>query len=374
VVDPDVFDRLLQFRPAGAPVLSVYLAVTGDPSRLQSKLESLVAGARERMDADPCQSVRRSLWCDIARVLDVVNHGELATGSMVGIFTCHRAGLFEVVVLPRRARDRVVVEATPYLRPLLAVLDESRRYCVLALDRVQARLSELFMGEVAGATIMVGPGKPGPAGCGPLGHAPAVHRLFREAADVADEFIHATGAELIVVGGPEGMAAEFLPFLQHHLQGRVAGTFVSGPHATGPEQLRACAQAVIDDYERAEEAALVREALDRVRTGGLGAAGLPWCLASANEEAVQLLLIDEEAQAEGSACDRCGWLGQAGACCPRCGAPTRTTQDVIEEMAAAVIGAGGRVRHLQPPTMLTRYAVGAFLRFVVPCAATEVAG
>jgi hypothetical protein len=140
----------------------------------------------------------------------------------------------------------------------------------------------------------------------------------------------------------------------------------------GPEQARCCAEAVIDRYERAEEASLVAEILDRVTTGGLGAAGIPWCLAAVNEEAVQFLLIDEEARASGSACDACGWLGLVGATCPRCSGPMRATQDVIEEMAAAVIGASGQVEHVQAPTTLSQHSVAAFLRFDVPHSAAQV--
>ena len=369
MVDLDIFDRLLQFRPSGAPVLSVYVGVDGGPSALRTKLESLVGEVLEQAEAEPSQALRRSLLSDVARVLDLAARGGPPEGSTVGIFACHRAGLYEEVVVPRRARDRAVVDATPYLRPLLAFLDESRRYCLVVLDRMQACLYELFMGELEGATIVVTPGKPGR----PVGQDPSpAHRLFRETADVADEFIHATGAELLLVGGPEETVAAFLPFVPHHLRGRVAGTFAFDPRTMGPEQARCCAEAVVDRYERAEEASLVAEILDRVTAGGLGAAGIPWCLAAVNEEAVQFLLIDEEARASGSACDMCGWLGLVGATCPRCSGPMRATQDVIEEMAAAVIGASGRVKHVQAPTTLSQHSVAAFLRFDVPHSAAQV--
>ncbi|MEA2589755.1 MAG: peptide chain release factor subunit 1 [Actinomycetota bacterium] len=371
MVDLDIFDRLLQFRPSGAPVLSVYVGVDGGPSALRTKLESLVGEVLEQAEAEPSQALRRSLLSDVARVLDLAARGGPPEGSTVGIFACHRAGLYEEVVVPRRARDRAVVDATPYLRPLLAFLDESRRYCLVVLDRMQACLYELFMGELEGATIVVTPGKPGR----PVGRDPSpAHRLFRETADVADEFIHATGAELLLVGGPEETVAAFLPFVPHHLRGRVAGTFAFDPRTMGPEQARCCAEAVVDRYERAEEASLVAEILDRVTTGGLGAAGIPWCLAAVNEEAVQFLLIDEEARASGSACDACGWLGLVGATCQRCGGPLRVTQDVIEEMGAAVIGASGRVEHVQAPTPLSQHSVAAFLRFDVPHSAAQVVG
>ena len=106
--------------------------------------------------------------------------------------------------------------------------------------------------------------------------------------------------------------------------------------------------------------------MERLAVGGFAAAGLDWCLLAVNEQAVQLLLIHDDVQAPGRVSDRCGWLGRDEDDCPVCGEPTRKTPDVIDEMAAAVVDAGGRVEHVYAETTLDQHVVAAELRFPVP--------
>jgi len=168
------------------------------------------------------------------------------------------------------------------------------------------------------------------------------------------------------VGGHQETVAEFLPFLPHHLQPRVAGTFVVDPSTMSPGQVRERADEVVEAYERDEERRLVDEALERVAAGGFGAAGLDWCLMAANEHGIQLLLVDDDVQAPGRMCDSCGWLGLEGEECPVCWQRTRKAPDVIDEMAALVVDTSGRVEHVYTETPLSQHVVAAFLRFPVP--------
>jgi peptide chain release factor subunit 1 len=173
-------------------------------------------------------------------------------------------------------------------------------------------------------------------------------------------------AELLILGGHQETVAEFLPFLPHHLQPKVAGTFVVDPATMSVGQLRERADEVACAYERQEERQLVADTLDRLAAGGLAAAGLEWCLTAVNEQAVQLLLVQDDEQVPGRVSDRCGWLGLEEDDCPVCGEPTRKTPDVIDEMATAALDTGGRVEHVYADTPLDRYVVAARLRFPVP--------
>jgi peptide subunit release factor 1 (eRF1) len=91
-----------------------------------------------------------------------------------------------------------------------------------------------------------------------------------------------------------------------------------------------------------------------------------------NENAIDLLFVNDDDSAPGRACDNCSWLGLAdefaGAetVCPVCSATTRPTPDVIDEMAEKVVSTSGRVEHVYTETELSDPVVAAFLRFPVP--------
>ena len=379
MIGHEVVDRLLHFRPVDAPVLSAYVAVPPDPGELrgaEARFRSVLKPIRELADSHELEHhPRESLRADVARVLDVGKRAVEFTGHAVAVFACQRAGLYEEVVLPPRVRDRAVVDATPYVRPLLAVLDEAHRFCVVVVDREHAWLYEYFMGELEAAEKAHGRAlrEPNYAG-GWQGYkedhthhkaALLARRHYRETAEAAEDLLRRTGAELLIVGGHEETVAEFLPYLSHEAQPKVAGTFVVDPSTLTPGQVREQAEKVVDAYERAEEARLVGEALEKVAAGGFGAVGLEWCLMAVNEQAVGLLLVHDDQQAPGRACDNCGWLGLAGDECPVCRQRTRETPDVIDEVAEAVLGAGGRVEHVYAETAMPAHTVAALLRFPV---------
>jgi peptide chain release factor subunit 1 len=379
VIDPDVVERLLHFSSEDAPVLSVYLGVSADPGELrgvETRLNSMLKPVRELGESDALgHAERESLRHDHDRVLEVANRARELEGRGIAIFACQHAGLWEEIVIPCLVRDRAVVDATPYLRPIFAVLDESHRYCVVVVDREQAWIYEFYMGELEDASRVRGRAlrKPDYAGGWQGYKEHAVHdkaqqlarRHYRDTAARVDEFMRRTGAELLVLGGHEETVAEFRHFLPNQLQSRIAGSFSVDPGTMSPGQVRERADEVADAYERDEERRLVDEALERAAAGGLGATGLEWCLTATNEHAIQLLLVHDDEQGPGRVCDNCGWLGLEGEECPICGQRTREAPDVIDEMAATVVDTSGRVEHVYADTPLSQLVAAAFLRFPV---------
>jgi peptide chain release factor subunit 1 len=369
--------RLTHLDPSDLPVVSVYWSVPDDLGRLKgakSKLHDLAKRVRERAeDPSATHAERVSLRADANRILELEDLVPVLQGRAVGFFRCDRRGLEEAVLLPNRVRDRVDIGPTPFIRPLLAVLDEAHRYAVVIVDRERGRLFEFHLGQLEAMEREDGRALRDPNFAqGDKEHG--VHnkarelakRHYRQTADALEELATAHDIELVVVCGHTDTVPAFIEQLPHQLRPKVIGTCVVDPRTTTPGMTREEVERVVEDYERREEERLVARALDRVASGGAAAARLDWCLLAANELAIELLLVGGDASAPGRVCRRCGWLGLDGVECPVDGKPTDGTDDVIDDMAARVFESSGHVKHVYADTPLREHQVAALLRFPVP--------
>jgi peptide chain release factor subunit 1 len=366
-----------------APIVSVYWPVPADLGQLKAaraQLVDLVKLVRERAESrDLSHQVRMSLRADADRVLELDLLAPKLQGRTLAFFRCDQLGFEEAVVAPGGLPARTVLDATPFIRPLLEVLDEAHRYAVVVVDREHGWLFELYLGELERQERTEGRAlrKPNFA-AGDKEHG--VHhkvqelakRHYRETAEALRQLVQDDGIELVVVGGHDDTVPAFLDQLPNDLRSKVVGTFVIDPHTMTPAAARDSAQAVVDAYERHEEEALVGQALERAATGGLGAVGPEWCLLAVDALAVEHLLVQADATVPGRVCDRCGWLGLAGDECPVDGEPTRETPDVLDEMATRVIGSSGHVEHVRADTPLRDELVAALLRFPVAAGARPI--
>lgn len=362
----------------GLPVVSVYARVTNDDDArvaLRSRLSNLVHQLRPLTEDETLgHRARTSVREDIERI-DTGIRWDRPLPHGVAIFSCSAGGLFETVDLPRTVRDRVVVDSTPWVRPLMAILDEYHRYCVVVLDRGAARVFEVFLGDVREHAHVddAHPRRRDWGGWAGL----AEHRVrnradelakkhFRHVVAQVDALFRYAGCELLVVGGHEDELAGFLDYLPRHVRSKVAGTFDVDLHTATPAGVRRAAEDVVARWEREEERRLVAEVLDTEAAGGLATTGVDACLWAASVAAVGTLLLHDEVSVPGVVCDESGWLGRTGDSCPVCGRPTRPTSDVLDELVAAVVDDGGAVEHVHAATELERHSAAALLRFRPP--------
>jgi peptide chain release factor subunit 1 len=378
MITAEMVDRVLRFDSRGLPVVSLYVGVDKNPrsrSAVRSRVSALMHEIRPLTeDRSLGHEARMSLRSDIDWIERTVPDSRVPPGTLAA-FSCTSAGLFEEFQLPRTVRDRVVVDTTPWVRSMLAVMDEFHRTCVAVVDRESARFWELYLGEIrpVGNVRAAALRKPDFAGWhGLLEHRvrnkadTRTRRHYRRVATVLDDLFRAEGYELLAVGGHHEDVPGFLEFLPDAVRTKVAGTF-DVDRATGTvADIRHTAEAIIDRYERDEERQLVAQVMERVAVGNRGALGLEHCLWAGSVAAVQLLLVQDSAVAPGVVCDESGWLAAGGRTCPLCGGPARRTPDVIDELVETVIDAGGSIEHVLADTPLKQHMVAASLRFPLP--------
>jgi Bacterial archaeo-eukaryotic release factor family 10 len=371
MITAETANRIIQFQGDGMPVVSLYVAI--EPGISQTDVHTRVTSLVDQIDGlakghDLQHEPRLSLRGDIERIGERMRE-EAWQPRGLAVFSCSARGFYEEVCLPRAVRDRVVVDETAWARPMLGVLAEYHRSCVVVVDKEWARCWELYQDEMREVTRFKDRlGKFDNYAGGNLDKIrnEQSRRHYRRVVQVLDELLRTEQYDLLIIGGHDFEIPAFIEFLTPDLRDRLGGSFSTDLPTATVADIRAGADAVLQRYESHREQQAVAEIVDRAAAGGLAALGVQACLWAGSVAAIQTLLVQEGGTAAGVVCDDSGWLATAGDTCPVCGKPTRHTSDVIGELIQSVIDEGGSIEHVEGDTQLKEHTVAAALRFPLP--------
>ena len=162
-------------------------------------------------------------------------------------------------------------------RPMLAVLDEYHRACVVGVDKEWARCWELYQDEMRELTSFKDRlGKFDNYAGGDLERIrnEQSRRHYRRVVQALEELFRIEQYDLLIVGGHDFEIPAFLEFLTPDLRNRLAGSFSIDLPTPTTAVVRAGADAILQRYESDQEQEAVSEIVDRAAAGGLAAVGV----------------------------------------------------------------------------------------------------
>jgi peptide chain release factor subunit 1 len=383
VLEQATVDRLRGLDGQGLPVLSVYLSLEPGPGTLRSiptRLKDMISDIKDDADQLP-RDQRMSLRSDIEALSKSSTSFASDLGRGVAIFKSSGAGIDEHIGLPGPVRDRAVLDAAPYLRPLDAMLDHYRRFCVAVVDARFASIFRFRMDNLETWEEMRSPAMAeedfrkinygGFAGYDERrvrAHADEVLvRHYREVASRLGDLVEEDrGFDLLIIGGPEVHAAGVVDLLSPELRKRLAGTFVIDPHTMTAATVLEHSKRVAKTYEADEQRRLVGRLMDAAAANGAAVIGIDRSTEAANQRAVETLVVQADRTSPGSVCGNCGWIaGPTESVCTACGHEPAWVPDIIDALGDSVRTNGGRIQHVIVETKLADEEVGAFLRYPV---------
>ncbi len=365
----DVIRSLASFKGEGGAVVSLYLDVDGRrfvrPRDYEVHLDAMLRRVAENGNAHAAAVE------DLRRVEAHVKAGiDRSHTRGLAVFSCAAGGLWRVLELPVPVRNQLVVNATPHIRQLEAVLDQNERFGVLLADRQRARMFVFELGRLVDKSELFDqlPRHEDDRGDWNKDQvrdhsAEVAHHHLKRAADVAFAAFQAQQFDHLILGAPEDIARELERDLHSYLKQRIAGRInvaVNAPDATIVE----AALQVEADVERAKEAKLVGRLRDAVGAGSGGVAGLAPVLAALVERRVETLLVSDGYEAPGWRCGSCGHVATRGPSCPVCPTTMTRVDDVVEEAVEEALGQACRVEVVVGNADLDVLGrIGALLRF-----------
>ena len=366
----DAIRKLAEFKGQGDhPVVSLYLDVDGSrfvrAADYEQQLDALMRQAAHRANGDGRVAE------ELKRVDAFVKGGiDRSRTRGIALFSCAKEGLWQVFELPVPVRNHLVVNQTPHVRQLEAILDTNERFGVLLADKQRARMFVFELGAVTEKSELFEqlPRHEDDKGEWRRDHvrdhvANAAHQHLRRAAQVAFEVYKAKPFDHLVIGAPDEIANELEHELHSYLRERIAARL---PIAVGArdEEIRLAALAVEAEIEKAKEAALVERLRNAVGSGSGGIVGLGPVLAALVERRVDTLIVSDGFEAPGWRCRSCGHVAIKGRRCPTCAADMDMAEDVVEEAVEEALMQSCRVAVCVGNADLDVLGrIGALLRF-----------
>lgn len=357
-----------------AGVLSVYLDLdpaTAGREGYEAALLNLWKPIKARL-LDP--GLRGRLEHEIAGVTDEVRSWAQVPARSVAMFFCGESGLRIVLPLRFPMPGMARFEPRPVIAPLIAALDEHRRYCVVMFDKAQARLITVFLGaieeEITLQADVVARTDVGGWG-GYLQSRYARHREHHLAEHVRRTVEHLWAIDksrpmhALILSGPDEALAALRRMLPKALSRSVVATL--------PLDLSMPAAAVLKRVEEVDAAAREREdeALvdaiieESLTPGGLATTGWDDTLQALAEGRVHMLLLPHGARREGVECPNEHFVStSAPERCPLCSEPLVASDDVVEGAIRVAMHTDALVHFVDPGDgPLARCGIVARLRF-----------
>jgi peptide chain release factor subunit 1 len=361
---------LAAVHPDEGRVLSVFMNLDptefATPSARSSAVTSVMTAAAHKVESKEglTHEERSALRDDVERVRDVLLSDVAANGTRaVAVYACGPADLLEVVRLRRPVTNKVVLDRTAFVEPLvLHGMDE--QWLVIITNRRAARLF-VGPGDALAETDRISDdvhSQHDQGGWSQANYQRSVEKEVKDhlahAAELAFNVYKKRGLDRVLVGAPDELLPEFKAKLHPYLRERIVGRIAADVENASLDDVRSAAKPLILEHVRTCE----REALDRlaqgVGTGGRGVAGLAEVLDALNQARVETLLISENFRASG----RVDF--QAGLLLPEEAEQGEPADDVVEPAIEKAIEQSATVMVVRHHDDLAPLGgIGAVLRF-----------
>jgi peptide chain release factor subunit 1 len=300
-----LLEKLLQFEPASAPVLSLYLDARVDQNGKRNLMPFVRKQLNERAKTyENNKPERESFEEDFVRIVRYLEDGIKTTASGVAIFACSGAkDYFEVGEFEAPfERNRLFVSDRPHVYPLARMVDQYRRYAVVLADTNRAHLFVFAAGgTVEEQTVEnVKTKKTSVGGWSQARYQRHVENYHlhhaKEVVEMLERTVKDENIEHIILAGDE---ATVIPLLRGHLpkslEEKVIDALSLGidtpEHELFEESLNAFrAHDSLTDMEKVERL------LNEYRADDLGVAGVVETLAALSNGQVEEMLIVSSAK------------------------------------------------------------------------------
>jgi len=360
------------------PILSVYLDT--DQSRevniergFETVLKDMLREIRQNLDKDKQKEFRK----DAERVRKFVEEEYRDPSRSLIIFSDAADNFFRVYELNVNVRNGAWWNETPYVRPLLELLDEYERYGVVLTDRQHARLFTVYLGEIEEHREAFAVSDVRHVQSAGMDHLLSQMNIERKAdvhahwhlkklADLMSHLVNIHEFDWLILAGPVEASSHLYSLLPSKLRDRVVRQIALDVDANEATVLEEALRIEVE-VEREREARLVEQLMTAAAKHQKAVIKLGATLRALQEWRVSELVYTEGFTSSGGQCTNCGALfaGEKESC-DFCGREVRQINDLIDRADTRVVEMVGKVEQVRGDAaarLRQEGGIGAFLRW-----------
>jgi peptide chain release factor subunit 1 len=349
--------RKLKALAGAKPVGGAFLTVTLSTSRLDDWRLSAPSfihsefNRRTQEDGTPKEE-KRLLQNDLDYVLEVVSYEIHPRTQGLALFVDGRGNYHERIELPFRLLNRLVIEPSPYIRPVAHALSLLEPFVIARVSRDESSLYLVDEWGVAQEDDVTGPWlrwsdpETGEVSIKEYFAAARQDTLvelhYKEVGATLVKLLDSSQARRVVVCAQHEIVTSFRRALSQPVAAHVVAEIPFDAAAT-TAQMVVAARAAVAEARNREMAALAARIKEALGGGGRGASGFDEVLGALTRHQLQVLLVDRNYRLPGWRCAGCGEAGLAEVdsgeveFCPKCSGRRVRVDDAVGEIVRLAI-------------------------------------
>ena len=324
----------------------------------------------EQLDKD----VTKRIQGDMKKINSYILSNKRIFKKGLAILSSQEKELWKEFHLSIPIKNEIIIDNTPYIKPLLDILDNYQRYAILLVGKDSARLFIIHLGEIEEYTEVHTddvPGKHKKGGWYALAEKSYERHIdyhvglhLKDVIKKLDVFLSHEYVGRLLLGGSEEAVTKVRGMLPQKLAEKVIGTFQAEMFAHSNEILKK-AEPLLRASQRKKDEKTVDDLLTKAMKNEAAVIGIEDVLHATQEGRIMKLLFLKDFKKSGLTCGNCGFLTvQTVSNCPYCKGKTKKVNYIVDLLAQKAVEQGALIEVLDDNKKLKEAGkIGAFLRF-----------
>lgn len=365
--------EIAKLRGEGAFFVSLYVNVnpmTNVKNNYVIHVKSMLKQTAEKLD----KSVLKKVNSDFEKIESYILTNKRVFKKGLAVLSSQENKFWKEFHLSVTVKNEIIVDNTPYIKPLLDIIDNYQRYAILLVGKESARLFLVHLGEIEEYTEVHSadvPGKHKKGGWFALSEKSYERHTdyhvglhLKDVLKQLDSFLSGEYVGRLIIGGSEEAVTKVKTMLPQAVADKIIGTFQAEMFANNKEILEKV-EPILRSFEERKGVETVDELLTKAMKNENAVLGIENVLNALQEGRIMRLIVLKDYKQSGLACKKCESLTiQDISSCPYCKGEMQKANYIVDLLAQKAVQRGAIVEVVSQNKKLQESgSIGAFLRF-----------